>query len=117
MPANFAGRTLTGELFGDLALEPQRANGQHVVLRLEDERVQPAIAVDGAQRVHADLQTDVLLQSVTGQRDGLQVGAEDPLCLVVGVADIVANQKTFTREFAAACHGQSLKTCTKEGRS
>src|SRR5581483_8331593 len=56
------------------------------------------------QRVHRNLEAVAVAQKLADQRDGLQIGAVDALGLVVGVADIVANQGAFTGQFAAAGH-------------
>src|SRR6185503_10963169 len=74
-------------------------------LALQDEGVEAAIAIHRAQRIHADAQLIAVAQKFAGQRDRLQVRTIDLLGLVVGVADIVANQKAFSGQFAAAGHG------------
>src|SRR5579885_190512 len=106
-----AGEKLTGGPFGlagDLALQPERPRRKGAVARLEQEGVEPPGPVNRPQGIHADPEADILLQGVAGQRDRLKIGAEGPLGLVVGVADVMANQKSLAREFATPRHGLSL---------
>jgi len=37
--------------------------------------------------------------------DWLEVGLEDPLCLIIGVTDVMAGLATFATEIACKCHG------------
>jgi len=99
--------TLSGcfaELLDDGALEPQRADGEHAVPRVEKEGIEPARTVDGPKRIHADLELVSVAERLADERDRLQIGTVDALGLVVGVAHIVAREDAFSGQLAAARH-------------
>ena len=91
-------------LLGDLALQAQRLGRKPFIARLEQEHVQPAVAVDGPERVHADFQRHILAERVARQAHRLKIGPEHPLLAVVGMAHQMSAHDTFSRQFAAACH-------------
>src|SRR6056297_777760 len=89
----------------DLFLHLERARGEVVVLRLGEERVEPAPGIDRAQRRRGDAEFEGAAQRLGHERHIVQIREKPASGLVVGVADIVANHRTLSGQFAAARHG------------
>jgi len=56
--------------------------------------------LDRAQAVSRDAELEAAVQAFREERDVLQVGQEDALRLVVGVADVVADLAALAGQFA-----------------
>ena len=59
-----------------------------------------------AQAMRRDAKLEAAVQLFADQRDVLQVGQEDALGLVVGVADVVADLAALAGKFADARHDE-----------
>ena len=86
------------------ALQRLRLDRQLAVRRAEQERVEAAIVLDGADAVHRQPQPHAGGEHVGEERRLLQVGQEAPAGLVVGVADVVAREHGLASDAAAAGH-------------
>lgn len=101
-------RALSGRSgFLQLTLNFERTRGQFLILGLQEPIVEPAIMLNRAKAIgrHAELKAAVEL--FTEQSDILQIGQEDTLGFVIGVANIVAGKATFAGQFANARHDNS----------
>src|SRR5271165_304745 len=96
------GRVLLDSGAGDAALERLCLLGQPPCGGREQEGVEAAVVLDGAQGPRRQAQPDVLAERVGQQRGVLQIGQEAAAGPVVGVADVVAGQHTLARDLAAA---------------
>src|SRR5690606_16557915 len=104
-----SGGGLLGQLGADLTLDAQGGDRQLLVAGLDDEGVQAALEVQGAQGGVRDTQREGLAQSVRLNLDRLQRRQETTLGLDVGVAHVIADHRADTGEFAATRHLKILK--------
>ena len=106
-------QALSGGLRGGaLGLAAQQAALHHLRLlrqvpvgRAEQEGVEAAVMLDGADGVGGEAHTDGGAEDVGQQRGLLQVRQEAAAALVVGVADVVARLHALAGELAATRHG------------
>src|SRR5215217_2107523 len=101
---------LLGQLGLHLALDALRGDRQLLVLGLDDEDVQAALVVEGAQRGVRDTQRERLAQGLRRDLDRLQRRQEATLGLDVRVAHAVADHGADTGEFATTRHLTILRT-------
>src|SRR6186997_2169984 len=99
----------------ELALDLERARAELLVGRLEQPVVEPAVVLDRTQPVRRDAKLEAAVELLAQQRHVLQVGQEDALGLVVGVAHIVADLAALAGQFADARHGSSLEKSSLGG--
>src|SRR5690606_34231709 len=104
-----SGGGLLGQLGAHLALDAQGGDRQLLVASLDDEGVQAALEVQGAQGGVRDTQREGLTQRFRLNLDRLQRRQETTLGLDVGVAHVMADQGADTGEFAATRHLKILK--------
>src|SRR5690606_32966587 len=104
-----SGGGLLGQLGADLTLDAQGGDRQLLVAGLDDEGVQAALEVQGAQGGVRDTQREGLAQSVRLNLDRFQRRQETTLGLDVGVAHVIADHGADTGEFAATRHLKILK--------
>lgn len=97
-------RSVGGELLLDVALQRERAGRQLAGRSLDEEGVEAAAMIDGAQGVGRDAQTHRAAERVGLQGDVDEVRPEDRLGLTVRVADELARQGGFPGQFATASH-------------
>src|SRR5262245_19928352 len=93
------------ELLLHFALDLAGAPGELVLLRLDQEGVEAAAAVDGLERIGRDAQLHRAAERVRHHGDVDQVGEEAPLGLDVRVADLVPDLRAFAGQFATPRHG------------
>jgi hypothetical protein len=84
-----------------LALELERAGGQLVVPRLQEEGVEPATVVDGAERIGRNPHPDRAAERIRHHGDVDQVGEKPPLGLAVGMAHLVSDLPGLAGQFTA----------------
>src|ERR1019366_1737827 len=92
---------------GDLPLQFLTALGQFRGVGPQQERVDPAIVLDGADRAGRQAQPDGLAKGVGEQRGGLQIGQKPAPGLVVGMAYVVATQHALPGDLTASRHTRS----------
>ncbi|VXB97031.1 hypothetical protein BOSE127_160273 [Bosea sp. 127] len=102
-------RSVGGELLLDVALQRQRARRELTGRSLDQEGVEAAAVIDGAQRIRRDAQADRTAERIRLKRDVDEVRPEDRLGLAVRVADEVAGQGGFPGQFATAGHDRVPK--------
>ena len=91
-------------LLGDFFFHFTRIGRELLVRSLQQPVVETANMLNRTQAVGRNAKLVALLKSVRQQGNILQVWQECALCLVVGVAHIVADQTALTGEFADARH-------------
>src|SRR5690606_18233112 len=82
--------------------------GQFVLLGLQQEGIEAAAVLDGAERSSGNAKTETLAEGVGNQRDIAQVRQELALRLVVCVAHIVARLDALAGQFATTGHGTPI---------
>src|SRR6056297_1591601 len=107
-PPRHSWRSGRGLCLRDILLDLQRLRGKLDILRLGEEPVEPAAGIDRAQGRSGYAQTERPPERFRHQRGLVQVRKEPAPGLVVGVADIVANHRPFSGQFAAARHRITL---------
>ena len=92
----------------EFALYLDGARAQLLFVGLQQPVIEATVVLNRTQTVGRNAELEAAIQLFAQQRDVLQIGQKDPLGLVVGVADIVANLATFAGQFANAGLGSKL---------
>uniref|UniRef100_A0A0N4ZJU1 RING-type domain-containing protein n=1 Tax=Parastrongyloides trichosuri TaxID=131310 RepID=A0A0N4ZJU1_PARTI len=109
------GGGLLGQLGADLTLDAQGGDRQLLVASLDDEGVQAALEVQGAQGGVRDTQREGLAQSFRLNLDRLQRRQETALGLDVGVAHVMADHGADSGEDAASKEARARGGRIEEG--
>ncbi|SUS04746.1 hypothetical protein DF3PB_1430009 [uncultured Defluviicoccus sp.] len=107
---------LRGLADADLPLQAAKLWWQIGIARTLEERVEAACVFNRLYPAGGDADAHIAPQRITEQRCALQVGEKAPLGLVVGVADVIADQHALARNRAPPAHRSCLPSSTKRKR-